>query len=448
MVVRVAGGLVEVLLVDRIARRSAVSAAVRDRGVLPSAVAPSCVAWRAAARPGCQCTVPQVPSFLDWSDVRDDALSFVPCPVALARRQSTERSRARGSQAVVARRVRYPHSARHDRADAVGRGAQGAISTPAAPSPSQRAIGALHRGRRVPRDVELAEVGALSLKLPLRTTSRWRERPQAPAWRDDRQSRAGIATAAYRVVSQRGAQCAPETTRPASAPRSCRTEGHDAHLARHDQFRRPAACRRAGVPACCDLRGFLTPRHVDARSSPACAMTTNPCHPSPLAARRSPLEFCFSTSSSRSSSSSRSRSTSTTCAATSSRAVARTRRSGRPSTARSTPAPRCATRRISSSSSSIAHRRCRGRRGMAGVRPRQAHRGPRPDHRGRGSRRRCDARLRRQRFRDGAVPTSGTAITRVLPAVSRFSKNNDHATKKQTVLDRLGAFFERYFGLS
>ena len=51
-------------------------------------------------------------------------------------------------------------------------------------------------------------------------------------------------------------------------------------------------------------------------------------------------------------------------------------------------------------------------------------------------------------FRDGAVPTTGTAITRVLPAVSRFSKDNDHATKKQTVLDKLGAFFERYFGLS
>ena len=51
-------------------------------------------------------------------------------------------------------------------------------------------------------------------------------------------------------------------------------------------------------------------------------------------------------------------------------------------------------------------------------------------------------------FRDGAVPTAGTAITRVLPPVSRFSKTNDHATKKQAVLDKLGTFFERYFGLS
>ena len=51
-------------------------------------------------------------------------------------------------------------------------------------------------------------------------------------------------------------------------------------------------------------------------------------------------------------------------------------------------------------------------------------------------------------FRDGAVPTTGTAITRIVPPVSRFSKSNNHATKKQNMLDKLGAFFERYFGLS
>ena len=50
-------------------------------------------------------------------------------------------------------------------------------------------------------------------------------------------------------------------------------------------------------------------------------------------------------------------------------------------------------------------------------------------------------------FRDGAIPTAGTAITKVLPPVSRFSKDNGHGRKKQTVLDKLAAFFERYFGL-
>ena len=51
-------------------------------------------------------------------------------------------------------------------------------------------------------------------------------------------------------------------------------------------------------------------------------------------------------------------------------------------------------------------------------------------------------------FRDGSIPTTGTAITKILPPVSRFSKGNGHATKKQTVLDKLAAFFERYFGLT
>ena len=51
-------------------------------------------------------------------------------------------------------------------------------------------------------------------------------------------------------------------------------------------------------------------------------------------------------------------------------------------------------------------------------------------------------------FRDGSVPTTGTAITKILPPASRFSKHNGHAAKKQTVLDKLAAFFERYFGLA
>jgi type I restriction enzyme R subunit len=51
-------------------------------------------------------------------------------------------------------------------------------------------------------------------------------------------------------------------------------------------------------------------------------------------------------------------------------------------------------------------------------------------------------------FRDGAIPSAGTAITKILPPVSRFSKDNGHGQKKQTVLDKLAAFFERYFGLA
>jgi type I restriction enzyme R subunit len=51
-------------------------------------------------------------------------------------------------------------------------------------------------------------------------------------------------------------------------------------------------------------------------------------------------------------------------------------------------------------------------------------------------------------FRDGGVPTTGTAITKILPPTSRFSSDGGHGEKKQRVLTRLGAFFERFFGLS
>lgn len=51
-------------------------------------------------------------------------------------------------------------------------------------------------------------------------------------------------------------------------------------------------------------------------------------------------------------------------------------------------------------------------------------------------------------FRDGQVRTSGTAITTVLPPVSRFSANAGHGEKKQRVIGLLETFFDRFFGLS
>ncbi|MHB1345225.1 MAG: type I restriction endonuclease subunit R [Thermoleophilia bacterium] len=50
-------------------------------------------------------------------------------------------------------------------------------------------------------------------------------------------------------------------------------------------------------------------------------------------------------------------------------------------------------------------------------------------------------------FRDGAMQATGTAITEVLPPVSRFSSDGGHGEKKQRVLAKLGLFFERFFGL-
>ena len=43
--------------------------------------------------------------------------------------------------------------------------------------------------------------------------------------------------------------------------------------------------------------------------------------------------------------------------------------------------------------------------------------------------------------------TTGTAITKVLRPASRFSVKGGHGEKKQRVLAKLGAFFERSSGL-
>lgn len=50
-------------------------------------------------------------------------------------------------------------------------------------------------------------------------------------------------------------------------------------------------------------------------------------------------------------------------------------------------------------------------------------------------------------FRDGAIPTSGVAITKIMPPVSRFAQGGGHAAKKDSVISKLSAFFDRYFGL-
>ena len=50
-------------------------------------------------------------------------------------------------------------------------------------------------------------------------------------------------------------------------------------------------------------------------------------------------------------------------------------------------------------------------------------------------------------FRDGAIRTTGTAITEILPPASRFSADGSHSENKQRVLAKLALFFERFFGL-
>ncbi|MFZ2275386.1 MAG: type I restriction endonuclease subunit R [Candidatus Nanogingivalis sp.] len=51
-------------------------------------------------------------------------------------------------------------------------------------------------------------------------------------------------------------------------------------------------------------------------------------------------------------------------------------------------------------------------------------------------------------FRDGNVQTSGTAISRIMPPVSRFSPDQTRGKKRDTVLDKLTAFFGKFFDIS
>ena len=49
-------------------------------------------------------------------------------------------------------------------------------------------------------------------------------------------------------------------------------------------------------------------------------------------------------------------------------------------------------------------------------------------------------------FHDGEIKTTGTDIDKLMPPVSRFGGGN-RAKKKQTIIDKLKSFFERFFGI-
>lgn len=49
-------------------------------------------------------------------------------------------------------------------------------------------------------------------------------------------------------------------------------------------------------------------------------------------------------------------------------------------------------------------------------------------------------------FREGEIKTVGTDIDRIMPPISRFG-GDSRSKKKQTVIDKLKAFFEKYFGI-
>ncbi len=54
----------------------------------------------------------------------------------------------------------------------------------------------------------------------------------------------------------------------------------------------------------------------------------------------------------------------------------------------------------------------------------------------------------RNAFRNGSVATTGTALAKVLPPVSRFSPGGERSQKRESVLEKLTRFFERFFDIS
>ncbi|MDR0206116.1 MAG: type I restriction endonuclease subunit R [Bacteroidales bacterium] len=50
-------------------------------------------------------------------------------------------------------------------------------------------------------------------------------------------------------------------------------------------------------------------------------------------------------------------------------------------------------------------------------------------------------------FRDGFIQETGTAITKILPPLNPFAADNQYATKKITVIEKLKRFLERFLGI-
>lgn len=56
-------------------------------------------------------------------------------------------------------------------------------------------------------------------------------------------------------------------------------------------------------------------------------------------------------------------------------------------------------------------------------------------------------KLMENAFRDGVLKTTGTDVDKILPPVSRFGGGGSRDKKKQSVINKLRSFFEKYFGL-
>lgn len=51
-------------------------------------------------------------------------------------------------------------------------------------------------------------------------------------------------------------------------------------------------------------------------------------------------------------------------------------------------------------------------------------------------------------FKNGEIQSAGISFAKILPPISRFSPTGDLAKKKETVLEKLKEYFDRYFTIS
>ncbi|MBO5741955.1 MAG: hypothetical protein J6R54_08285, partial [Bacteroidaceae bacterium] len=57
-------------------------------------------------------------------------------------------------------------------------------------------------------------------------------------------------------------------------------------------------------------------------------------------------------------------------------------------------------------------------------------------------------RFMQRSFQDGGVQEIGTEITTILPPVSRFNKGGDRTAKKNAVISKLKAFYDKFADIS
>jgi len=51
-------------------------------------------------------------------------------------------------------------------------------------------------------------------------------------------------------------------------------------------------------------------------------------------------------------------------------------------------------------------------------------------------------------YHNGFIQTTGTALGKVLPPVSRFTPNGERSKKRETVLEKPAAYFKKFWDIS